>query len=81
MDLDYADFAEMIFKIEERELDKHIWERWIALYPLMETGQMEFISVDDFKKRLIVNSNKKKQTVEEIYKDVDDIIEGFKIAS
>lgn len=47
----------------EKEVESLMWQMWLAIFPNMT--EENFISFDDYKKRLTQKSKPKEQTVEE----------------
>ena len=63
----------------EKERESHAWELWKSIYPCMITGQIGFISFDDYKNKLYSKTHKyTNKTKEEIEEEFGGIIKGCK---
>lgn len=78
MELDYVDSIKLINTLRDKEKEQQMWDRWISLYPYMMLEQLKYVSYEEFKDMLKGNGKYKKLTAEEIYADVDSILEEFK---
>lgn len=61
----------LIIKAVENQQEKYLWERWLAIYPYMETGSLKFMSFNDYKEKLVSKEMKTTDiTPEEIEEDI-----------
>ena len=57
--------------------EKRIEERWESLYPLMEAGIMKFVSLKEYKQKIIENIEKENKNCQ--LTDEEILNEGIKI--
>ena len=63
--------SRLLIKAVEKQQEKLLWERWLAIYPYMETGALNFISFNDYKSKLLNKEMKTTDiTAEEIEEDI-----------
>lgn len=61
----------LLVNAQEKQQEKLLWERWLAIYPYMEIGRFEFISFIDYKNKLLDKKFKTTDiTKEEIEEDI-----------
>jgi len=63
--------SRLLIKAVEKQQEKLLWERWLAIYPYMEIGAWNFISFNDYKDKLLNKEMKTTDiTAEEIEEDI-----------
>lgn len=63
--------SRLLIKAVEKQQEKLLWERWLAIYPYMEIGNVKFISFNDYKSKLLNKEMKTTDiTAEEIEEDI-----------
>jgi hypothetical protein len=53
LNLPFEEGIEIIEKSREKQQEDLLWQRWLAIYPYMETGKLNFISFGDYKDKLL----------------------------
>jgi hypothetical protein len=69
--LPIKNIIKLLIKAQEKEQEELLWQRWLAIYPYMETGKLKFMSFNDYKDKLISKKFKTtNMTKEEIEEDI-----------
>ena len=62
----------------EKEKEDAAWDAWISLLPQMYTGEIKFISFEDFKREFFKPKVRHtKKTNEEIEEEIREIVEQY----
>jgi len=79
LSLPFEEGIEIIEKSQEKQQEDLLWQRWLAIYPYMETGVLNFISFNDYKGKLLNKEMKTTDiTAEEIEEDIGKVIASYK---
>jgi hypothetical protein len=71
LSLPFEEGIEIIEKSQEKQQEDLLWQRWLAIYPYMETGKLKFMSFNDYKDKLVSKKFKTtNMTKEEIEEDI-----------
>lgn len=56
MNLPYQRGWEILRKAQEKDAERHVWEEWLTLYPLMIKKQIKFISFPEYLSKRMTRS-------------------------
>jgi len=66
--------AKLLKKIYVKEQEKIVFETWQSLYPFMQSGQIQFISFNDFKEKAYITNQKHTQiSSEEVEEEITNV--------
>ena len=67
----WEDAIQLINKAYEKEFENKAFNMWLTLYPNMD--KKNFISFDDYKRKITTTTIERNSNITDILKDVDDI--------
>lgn len=76
LNLEFKQTIELIDKAYEKVLDIQIFEMWLSLYPNMK--KENFISLEEYRNKVLINNNISNVSDEEILEEVREIRERAK---
>lgn len=64
--MDFKYFLELVNQAYKNEWEDKLYQRWLALYPYMETGQCKFIGFEEYKSKLTKTGVVKEDSEEDV---------------
>ena len=69
--MDWQRTLDLINKAYEKQFEDKAWSMWLTLYPNMD--KKNFVSFDEYKKKLITPTSNKLSSMDDVLKDVSKL--------